>query len=181
MKDGYERFGKYLLSHLGIIDDPDSLDWGFIIKGYSEITKKTRPGLMYINWVVSNHFEMEAQEVRSIKTNKPAYTIPKHVTMYLATTLFKYTQDDIRDFYELSIKNRSSVANALTKIEDWLQTDKHFKEDVEHITNILLGYEQIYKKPITDTSGKFEHVHETVFDERNNMFINRNRKIKSSD
>ena len=170
MKDGYERFGKYLLSHLGIVDDPDSLDWEFIVKGYSEITKQTRPGLMYVNWVVSNHFGMDAHEVRSIKTNKPKFTTPKHVTMYLATTLFRYTQDELREFYHLNIQNRSSVANALTKVEGWLQTDKHFKEDIEQITNTLLGYEQIYKKPITDTIGSPESIPESDYEPGNRSY-----------
>jgi hypothetical protein len=177
MKDVYERFGKYLLSHLGIVDDPDALDWEFIVKGYTQITKRTKPGLMYINWLVANHFGVDASEVRSIKTNKPNFTTPKHTTMYLATTLFRYTQDEIRDFYHLNIQNRSSVANALTKIEGWLQTDKHFKEDVEHITNILLGYEQIYKRPITDTIGVLGSIQKANIPEGNSMPIDGNRKV----
>ena len=165
MKNGYARFGKYLLSHLGIVDDPDSLDWNYIVKGYNEIAKQTKPGLMYINWIVSNHFRIDAYEVRSIKTNKPLYTTPKHVAMYLATTLFRYTQDEIRDFYYLTINNRTSVANALTKVKGWMQSDKHFREDIEQLTNKLLGYEQIYQKPITDTIGSLNSIPESEVSE----------------
>lgn len=178
--NGYERFGKYLLSHLGIVENPDDLDWDFIIRGYSDIIKQTKPGLMYINWVVCNHFGMDAFEIRSIKTNKRTHTMPKHVAMYLATTLFNYTQDELRDFY-YHVRNRSSVAHALSKVEGWMQSDKYFKEDVEHITNILLGYEQVYKKPITDTIGVSDSVSEPTFGAGNNLSINRNREVESSD
>jgi hypothetical protein len=177
---GYEHFGKYLLSHLGVMDEPESLDWDFIIRSYVDTTRMTKPGLMYINWVVSNHFGMEAHKVRKVKTNKPSYTTPKHVAMYLAAKLFRYTQYEIRDFY-YSVKNRSSVSNAFTKVEGWMQSDKYFREDVEQITNILLRYEQTYKKPITDTIRSFKDVQEPSPKEGNNMLVNRNREVESSD
>ena len=178
--NGYEQFGKYLLSHLNI-DNPDEFDWDFIIRGYVESAKVTKPGLMYINWLIANHFGMDAYEVRTVKTNKPEYTTPKHVAMYLAATLFRYTQDDIRDFYGLSIKNRSSVANALTKVEGWMQSDKYFKEDIESITNKLLGYEQVYKRPITSTIGGGKSFYDSAFKDGNHMLIDRDREVKSSD
>jgi hypothetical protein len=142
------------LSHLGIVDDPDNLDWGYIVKEYKKLTLKTKPGLMYINWLVATHFGVEASDVRTIK-RVPTYTTPKHVAMYLATGLYQYTQPELLEFYDL--KDHSSISLAITKIENWLDTDKHFKIEVEQLTNKLLGYEQIYE-PGTNTIGSSENV-----------------------
>ena len=157
--NGYERFGKYLLSHLGIVENPDDLDWGYIVKEYQKLSIKIKPGLMYINWLVATHFSQDPFEVRTNKVRKPELITPKHTVMYLAATLYNYTQYDLRDFYGLS--ERSTISSALTKIEGWLMSDKFFKADFEQITNKLLGYEQIYQKPITDTIGSLGNIQET--------------------
>lgn len=156
--NGYERFGKYLLSHLGVINNPDDLDWRYIVGEYKKITVKTKPGLMYINWLVATHLGVEANDVRTIK-RQPTYTTPKYIVMYLATSLYRYTQVELRDFY--TIKDRSSVSTAITRVEGWMDTDKHFKTDIEQLTNKLLGYEQIYQRPITDTIGSLGSIQET--------------------
>ena len=176
--NGYERFGKYLLSHLGIVDNPDDLDWRYIVNEYKKITVKTKPGLMYINWLVATHFGLEPNDVRIIK-KQPVYTTPKYIVMYLATSLYKYTQFELRDFY--TVKNHSSVSIAITRVEGWLDTDKYFKVDIEQITNKLLGYEQIYQKPIRDTIGSFGSIQKTNYPQGDNMSIDRNRKVESSD
>lgn len=174
--NGYERFGTYLLSHLGI-DNPDDLDWRYIVSEYKKITMKTKPGLMYINWLVATHFGLDAHDVRTIK-RVPTYTTPKHVATYLATSLYKYTQFELRDFYTL--KNHSSISLAIIKVENWLDTDKHFKIEVEQITNKLLGYEQIYQRPITDTIGIPVSIQEADIPKGNSMPIDGNRKVESS-
>jgi len=176
--NGYERFGVYLLSHLGVIDNPDDLDWRYIVSEYKKLTLKTKPGLMYINWLVAIHFGLDAHDVRTIK-RKPTYTTPKHIAMYLATSLYRYTQIELRDFYDL--KDRSSVPSAINKVEGWTQSDKYFREDIEQLTNKLLGYEQIYQRPITDTIGGGKIFYNAALEKGNYMSINRNRKVESSD
>ena len=175
--NGYERFGTYLLSHLGI-DNPDDLDWRYIINEYKKITVKSRPGLMYINWMVANHFGVEAYDVRTIK-RKPTYTNPKNAAIYLATSLYKYTQADLCEFY--SLKNHSSINFAVTTVENWLDTDKDFRIKVEQITNKLLGYEQIYQKPITSAIGISTSVPNTTYTSGNSVLINRDREVEGGD
>ena len=174
-QNGYTRFGKYLLAHLGVVEDPDALDWAYIIKEFTLLSVKKKPGLMYINWVVATHFNMEPQEIRLVKTNKRSYSTPKHVAMYLANILFGHNQYDIRDFY--TIQNRSSVSNAITKVEEWLATDKHFRIDLEQITNKLLGYEQIYHEPFKSATGCLVTVPHTRVSAGNCVLVNGNGEI----
>ena len=179
MTNGYERFGKYLLSHLGVIENPNDIDWDYIVKEYNKLSVKTKPGLMYINWLVATHFDEDPHEVRTNKVRKPNLITPKHTVMYLATTLYNYTQYDLRDFYGLN--ERSTISGALRKIEGWLISDKYFKTEFEQITNKLLGYEQVYKRQSTDTIGGGKSFYDSAVKEGNHMLIDRNREIKGSD
>lgn len=179
MNNGYERFGKYLLAHLGIIENPDDMDWDYIVSEYNKLSIKTKPGLMYINWLVATHFDQDPYEVRTNKMRKPDLITPKHTVMYLATTLYNYTQYDLRDFYGLN--ERSTISSALRKIEGWLTSDKYFKAEFEQITNKLLGYEQLYKRPFPDTIGGGESFYKTAVEEGNSVSVHRDGEIKSSD
>jgi hypothetical protein len=177
--DPYTKFGKYLLFHLGVDIDPDELDWLYIIKGFLKQTISIQPGLMYINWVVCHHFEVDPLEVRYSRSKKREYAYPKHIATYLADRVFNIAQEKIRDFYEY--KNRSSIPNANTNVENLMKTNKKFKSDVEHITNKILGYEQIFKESISSTMGIPYGIQKTGIKEGNNLPLYRNGEIQSSD
>ena len=93
---------------------------------------------MWINWTVSTYFGADASEVKNKKSKKRAHVYPRHISMYLATMLFGYTQDEIAEFYTQAVKNRSSVANALTNVTSLITSDKYFRLDVDEITDKLL-------------------------------------------
>lgn len=144
MKNGYESFGRFLLSHLQFNINPDDIDWTYICNQFDLKNKLSIPGLMYINWIVCDHFQMDPYEVRTKKTRKREYIIPKHTVIYLATMLYRYTQEKIVEFYNL--KDRSSVSNSNIKIQGLIDTDKFFREDVNRIKNKLIEYGKTYKE-----------------------------------
>ena len=133
----YVKFGKFLLYYLNLVKNVDELDWFSIIRQYDRLTTSKQPGLMHINWVVCAEFDLDPVKVRYNKNRKPEFTLPKHVAMYLANTLFEYTQDHIYEFYEY--EDRSIVSHVVERIERKLAKDKHFKTKVENIISILLG------------------------------------------
>ena len=135
--NAYVKFGKFLLHHLKLVENPDELDWLTIVNRFSRLNSTKQAGLMYITWIVCKEFNQKLTDVRYIKTKKSKLVIPKHVSMYLAERLFNHSQKDIANFF--GYKNRSSVSNANVSVEKALFSDKYFKVKLEKITNELLG------------------------------------------
>lgn len=136
-----EKFGRNLLKNVSEID-PDTVNWKsevdeFIRHWSYDIIAYNRPGLMYLNWVVSKEFGYDAYLVRS-NTKVRRITKVKHTAMYLAATLFKYKYDELQEFY--NIRNHASIVNAMNVARNYLFTDKEYKQKVEILTNKLLGY-----------------------------------------
>lgn len=147
MRGSLHRFGKYLVTRLqnqGVTMTITDEDLHTIITAYNSRIEgrinKSVPGLMYINWVVARYFNLEPHEVRDKKTRKAEYIKVKHLAMYLAVTLYGYEYTQVLDFYNLV--NHATVVHALENIDDYMETDKHYKKAVEELTDKLLGYDR---------------------------------------
>jgi len=179
MTNGYEDFGKYLLTHLGFVDTPDDLDWNFIVRTYSKKgDRRSKPGLMWLNWTVCTYFGMDPALVRTERSRKRVYVKPRHIAQYLAIMLFGYTQEEVSEFY--GIKNRSLITSNNGSVENLMVTDKYYKLDVENITQKLLRYDE-NEEPGTSTIGIPRSVQESEEREGDGLLVNRDRQIEGSD
>ena len=177
MTNGYEDFGKYLLSQLKIEHEPE--DWYRFIRTYTKrIDKQRKPGLLWINWIVCTHFNVDPISVRNMETRKHTLIKPRHVAQYLAAILFGYTQYEIGEFYK--IKNRSLISNNNENVESLLSTDKYYRMDIDIITNKLLGYDKTEIQR-TDTNGSTKDISRPRIETRNDLSIYRDGEIESSD
>lgn len=174
----YKEFGKYLLKHLGV-EQHEDLDWEFIIRRFAKRGKEGRkPGLMWINWTVATYFGANPSEVKSLKSKKREHVYPRHISMYLSNVLFGYTQDEITEFYSGAVKNRSSVANAITNVDSLRKSDKYFNLDVDEITNKVLNNDEDER---SNSIGSIISIPESEVEEGNDMPIDGNREVESSD
>jgi len=96
------------------------------------IEKECIPGLLHINWISCTYFNMNPDDVRTIRTRKAEYLLPKHIAMYIAHVRYKYTYETIAEFYNLS--QHSTILKACEKVENLMSTEEEYKLDVEKVT-----------------------------------------------
>ena len=188
-RSSFERFGRHIVKSImedySFSIDIDSIDWDGKIKRYLKYQNhglsRSVPGLMYINWVVSKEFDQDPYIVRTVRTRHRKYIYPKHATMYLAVTLYRYEYEPLLEFYDM--KNHATIVSALDNVRDLMFSDKNFNEKIQICTDKLLGYgannENANER--SDTTGSFGSIQDPEIKEGDSMLVNRDREIESSD
>ena len=140
-KDQLKEFGRFLLKHLNVIINIEQLDWDIIYSHYEkfkedkkiyeqpEQVRVRRPGLMYINWFVANYFGFDSLLVQTLKTRKREITKARQVGHYISVKIFKYTQEEVTEFYDY-MKQRSTIHHSIKAVENDMETNAEYKEEI---------------------------------------------------
>lgn len=146
MKNKLSNFGKFLLRYLNVVINIDEINWDEVSDAYEEYLKNqiieirrkdtniSRPGLLYINWVISKYYDVDPWLVREGKSRKRELTKPRQVGHYIAVSVFKYTLQATGEFYH---KNHSTILHSKKTVENEMEIDKKYKEEILNIIDIF--------------------------------------------
>lgn len=133
MIDNRIPFAKFVIDHLELHENSEEIDWKLMIKKYESLYSpteedfKNKPGLMYINWTVSNHYGYNAQIVRNGEGRDREITKPRQIAHYVAREVYGYTFQQIGDFYG---KDHATIIYSVKTVKDEMDTNKRFKEEI---------------------------------------------------
>lgn len=135
------EYGKFILKELGI-ETQEDFDWNNLIMKYEKLkfqenynSTKSRPGLMYINWVVARFYNLDSLIVKDTNTKKRQLVKARQVGQYISNVIYKYTTIEIAEFYNK--KNHSTIIFSRKSVENEMETNKEFKAEVEEILSIF--------------------------------------------
>lgn len=140
-KDIFVEFAKHVLKELGVpFDVVTDINWKEMRSTFIQTEASSKPGLMYINWIVANYYGQDAYDVRKrVKGKQRTHIFPRQIACYIARVTFEYPYQDIANFYYY--KTHAVVVNSKKKIEGYIETDKQLKRTIEDIIYKIKGYE----------------------------------------
>ena len=145
-RESLKGFGEFTLRFLNVAIDVNEIKWNEVLFAYHNYRKDHtmkinekkvdlfRPGLIYINWVVSKFYDVNPLEVREGNSRKRTLTKPRQVAHYISQSLFKYTYGSIGEFYN---KDHSTIMHSVKTVENEISTNKAFKIEIAIIINKL--------------------------------------------
>jgi len=147
MKENFAKYGEFLLKHLNVAINMNEIDWSEILAAYEKyledeiIERKEqeaidlfRPGLLYINWIISTHYKVDPVVVREGKCRKRELTKARQIGHYAAVVLFRYTLQTVGDFYG---KDHATILHSRRTVQNEIDTNKEYKLEVLHVFNKL--------------------------------------------
>lgn len=167
MKEDQIEFGKFLLRYLNVNINKEEIKWDFVHQAFEDEKKGkilpsfikpqiqiNRPGLMYISWVIAQHYGFDSLIVQEGKGRKRELTRARQVCHYIALTLFKYTQSEVGRFFN---KDHATVLYSRNRVEKDFLTDKNYKAEVEQLKTKFKQYINGNNES-TSTGGSTEEI-----------------------
>lgn len=145
MKKAYINFGEFLLNHLNITNR--KVDWDEIVTVYDQheeerlieakqevIDVEQRPGMIYINWLISEHYKLDPIVIREGKGRKRELVKTRQVCHFIMVELYKYTLEKVGEFYN---KDHATILHGKRTVQNEMDTNKEYKRDLIIIINKL--------------------------------------------
>ncbi|MFP7699548.1 chromosomal replication initiator protein DnaA [Candidatus Phytoplasma pyri] len=91
-----------------------------------------------INIIISSFYNIEINELLGKKKHQK-YTLPRHISMYLSKKLYKFSYNEIGNFFK---KNHSAISKGCKKIEKNIEQNTEFKKSVDFIIKKIKSKEE---------------------------------------
>jgi len=140
------HYGEFLLRFLNVAINVNEINWREVEEAYEKYQQDKlleakekpidlfRPGLVYINWVISNYFNADPWLVREGKSRKRELTKPRQIGHYIAVTLYKFTLQQTGTFYN---KDHATVLHSRRTVQNEIDTNKEYRIEVLNIIDKL--------------------------------------------
>lgn len=159
-------FAKQVLIYLEAPVNEDQIDWDFLLDQFRLKSKRTTPGLMFLNWSVCKYYNVDSTSVRyNLKGRKGSERKARQIVFYIASKYYDYGPSEIAGFYYVNNRNMNhgTVIHGRKAIEQEIDLNKTLRREIEDITYKLTGYE--YRDKITwegnSTTGILEELSKT--------------------
>ena len=127
MKEECIKFAKYLFEKREIELDFDVEDM------YSQYEpKKKNYGLIYMNWAVANHFDVDAEWIK-FPGHEGKRVLWRRLTQH-AMSQYGHRNVAIADFYNVS---RSNITQGATYLRNDVSTNKAVKETLKEVMELF--------------------------------------------
>ncbi len=142
----FRNFGEFLLQYLNVSISVDNINWIEVSDAYDKYQRtniidakeKTidlfKPGLVYINWVVSKYYNVHPIHMRRAKSRKREFTKPRQVAHYIAVVFFNFTLQSVGDFYH---RDHSTILHSKKTVQNEIDFNKAYKTEILNIINKL--------------------------------------------
>jgi hypothetical protein len=190
MDDRYKKFAQFLLNYFDVKLKLDEMDFELIEKKFKEFEKnelielsmKNKPGLMYISWNIANYFGLDSLIVIEGKGRKRELTQPRQICYYIANKIYRYTQQEIADFFggntANGTKNHATILSGIRRTQNLMDTEKDYNELVNKLIEKIKDGNNNQR---TDTTTSTESIYGSTESEGNDLPLDRDREIESSD
>ena len=140
------NFGEFLLRYLNVAVDVNEIRWVDVSTAYDkyqtsnilDVQEKSidlfRPGLVYINWVISKYYNVDPVKVRRGKSRKRELTKPRQVAHYIAVVFFNFTLQSVGNFYH---KDHATILYSKKTVQNEIDTNREYKTEILNILNKL--------------------------------------------
>jgi len=145
-RESLTGFGEFVLRFLNVAIDVNEIKWDDVLKAYhkyrrdhimNENEKRIdlfRPGLVYINWVVSKYYDVDPSIMRGGESRKRISTKPRQVAHYIAVAIFKFTYQSVADFYN---KDHTTILHSVKTVRNEIDTNKNYRSEIVSIIKKL--------------------------------------------
>lgn len=191
MSDRYKRFAQFLLDYLNIKVKLDKVDFELLERRFREAeyerdkksaNKEDSPGLMFISWNVADYFGLDSLLIIEGKGRKKELTQPRQICYYIANKIFGYTFQSIGDFFggdtKKGTKNHATILSGVKRTQNLMDTEKDYNELVYKIIDKIKNGSSNKR---TNTTTGTQSVYGSSESEGNNLSLNGNGEIQSSD